>query len=106
MKAGALHARIHDEVFEESPRQSIAAWSQYPKFSEKSACSVSMIFGEALPLSQPAACFALGVEASWPDEAGGRSLFLEVCSGSCRVSRSFENKGQEALGVDSKCNKS
>jgi hypothetical protein len=36
MKAGALHARIHDEVFEESPRQSIAAWPRHPKSSEKS----------------------------------------------------------------------
>ncbi len=106
MKAGALHARIHDEVFEESPRQSIAEWSQYRKSSEKSACSVSMIFGEALPLSQPAACFAHGGEAARPDEAGARSLFLELCSGSCRVPRSFENTGQEALGVDSTCNKS
>jgi hypothetical protein len=65
-----------------------------------------MNFGEALPLPQPAARFALEGESSSLEEAGGRSLFLEMCSGSCRVSRSFENKGQEALGVDSMCRKS
>jgi hypothetical protein len=106
MKTGALHVGIHDELFEGKSAASQKCVAAVPEIGEKSTNSVPMILGEAPKLTQPAACFAHGGEAARPDEAGARSLFLELCGGSCRVSRCFENKGQEALGVDWKCNKS
>jgi hypothetical protein len=99
---GAWHEGIRDvEVEERSAAcrmsDNIAA---IPKSFEKSARSRSKNLEETLPLTQAAAGLALRVAATRPEEAGGRSNFLELCGGTYRVSRCFESKGQDALGVN------